>query len=142
MNWRRWWDDFCYELKLEARQSFNALMDASTWIVALALIAFGAEIYFGMRIAMRYDTLMQIWGMRGARCRILSNQQYLTLIYIFFTFGISMAYCLGRIMNYLSARKRNAPPDVIRSQGFWALLCFIAVEGIGGVAIALLTVWC
>ncbi|MDR3055855.1 MAG: hypothetical protein LBU53_10745 [Zoogloeaceae bacterium] len=142
MSVQRWWDDFCYELKLEARQAFHSLMDASTWIMALALIAFGAEIYFGMQIAMRYDTLMQIWGMRGTRCHILTNRQYLILIYILFTFGIAMAYCLGRIVNYLSARKQNARPDEVRRQGFWALLCFLAAEAIGGVAMVLLTVWC
>lgn len=142
MSLHRWWDDFCYELKLEARQMLDALMDASTWIMALALVAFGVEIYFGMLIAMRYDTLMQIWGMRGTRCRILTNRQYLTLIYILFTFGIAMAYCLGRIVNYLSARRQNARPDEVRRQGFWALLCFLAAETVGGVAMALLTMWC
>ncbi|MDR1889962.1 MAG: hypothetical protein LBQ81_11390 [Zoogloeaceae bacterium] len=142
MNLQRWWDDFYYELKLEARQAFNTLMDASTWIVILALAAFGVEIYFGMRIAMRYDTLIQLWGAPGTRCRILSNQQYLTLIYILFTFGIAMVYCMGRIMNYLSARRRNAAPAEIRRQGFLALLCCVAAEAVGGVAMVLLTVWC
>jgi hypothetical protein len=142
MNLQRWWDDFCYELKLEAREAFRTLMDASTWIVVLALVAFGAEIYFGMQIAIRYDTLMHTWGVRTTHCRILTNRQYLVLIYILFTFGIAMVYCMGRIMNYLSARKRNDPPAEIRHQGFMALLCCIATEAVGGVAMVLLTVWC
>jgi hypothetical protein len=147
MNLQRAWDDFCYELKLEARQTLNALMNFNTWIVIFALIAFGVEIFFGMGIAMRYDTLMrydslfQIWG-GNTRCRILSNRQYLTVIFSLFAFVIAMAYCLGRIMNYLSARKRKVPDAVIRSHGFWAAISFIATEALGGVAIGLLMIWC
>jgi hypothetical protein len=143
MKSRRWWDDFWYELKQEAHDALSMLMESSTWIMALALVAFGAEIYFGMQVALRYDTLMQTLGVRAAtRCRILSNRQYMALIYTLFTFGIAVVYCLGRVVNYLNARRHKYPPKEIRRRGFFALLYGIAAESIGGVAITLLTVWC
>lgn len=143
MSLRRWWDDFCYELKLEARDFLRLFMESSTWLVILVLAAFALEIYYGMGIALRYDSLMHLWGVRTERhCRVLSNNQYLALIYILFSFGIAMAYCMGRLVNYISARKQKRPRQEVHRLAWITLICALAAELLGGVAILLLVRWC
>jgi hypothetical protein len=143
MSLQRWWDDFCYELKLEARDFLRMLMESSTWLVILVLALFGLEIYFGMGIALRYDSLMHLWGVRTERyCRVLDNSQYLLLIYLLFTFGVTMVYGMGCLVNYINARKQRRSPEEIRRRAWTTLLCVLAAEALGGVAMLLLVRWC
>jgi hypothetical protein len=143
MSLRRWWDDFYYELKLEARDFLRLCMASSTWLVILALAAFGLEIYFGMGIALRYDSLMHLWGVRAERyCRVLGNPQYLVLSYLLFAFGIAMAYCMGCLVNYINARKERRAQGEIRRLAWITLACALAAETLGGVAMLLLIRWC
>ncbi|MDR1350747.1 MAG: hypothetical protein LBJ59_08255 [Zoogloeaceae bacterium] len=143
MSLQRWWDDFRYELKLETRDFLRMLMESSTWLVILALAAFGLEIYFGMGIALRYDSLMHLWGVRPERyCRVLNNSQYLALIYILFAFGIAMAYCMGCLVNYINARKQKRSQQEIHRRAWITLVCALAAESLGGVAMWLLVRWC
>jgi Na+-driven multidrug efflux pump len=143
VNLQRWWDDFCYELRLEARDFLRMFMESSTWLVILVLAVFGAEIYFGMGIALRYDSLMHLWGVRADHyCRVLSNGQYLTLIYLLFAFGVTMVYGMGCLVNYITARKQRRAPEEIRRRAWIALVCVLAAESLGGVAMLLLVRWC
>ena len=143
MSLRRWWMDFRYELRLEARDLLRMFMESSTWLVILVLAVFGAEIYFGMGIALRYDSLMHLWGVRTERyCRVLSNPQYLMLIYLLFAFGVTMVYGMGCLVNYINARKQRRAREEIRRRAWITLLCVLGAESLGGVAMLLLVRWC
>ncbi|MDR0529774.1 MAG: hypothetical protein LBG69_09230 [Zoogloeaceae bacterium] len=143
MNLQRWWDDFCYELHAEIKRQIELFSRLTTWLVIAALLAFAIELYFGMMIALRYDRLMLLLGVRIPRCRILTNWQYLTLVYILFASGVSMMYCMGSLVSWLKARDhRRQYEKEVRRLGWITLALVLLTEGIGALAIALLLYWC
>ena len=106
------------------------------------LAAFGVVMFFGMRIALRYDGLMHLLGVQLRHCRTLSNPQYLGLMYMLFFFAIAMVYCLGNLANYLGERGKGRYGRESRRLAVHALLGGIAALLVGGGATAILAYWC
>ncbi|MCL2075445.1 MAG: hypothetical protein FWH15_03205 [Betaproteobacteria bacterium] len=140
-RWQRWWDDFWYELILEIKRIIRVFMRPMTWIVIVALTAFLIELYFGMIVALRYDGLMHLFGLRTTRCRILENWQYLIIIYSLFASGVLLLYCMGNFVNWLRARARRYKEEA-RRLAWKTLASAIGVELIGGLTIWMLLDWC
>jgi uncharacterized membrane protein len=139
---KRWLDDFLYDLEQELRTLGRALVNPHTWIVTGVLILFGILIYFGMRIALRYDSLMFFLGADISLCRTLANHQYAGLIYLLFFFAIAIVYCLGSLMNYLSERNRGKYAYNTRRLAIHTLLGGVAALLIGALATGILHYWC
>lgn len=138
----RWLTEFANELGHELRLIGRMFLQPSTWIVIAVLAAFGIVMYFGMRIALRYDGLMHLLGVSLQHCRTLGNGQYLGLIYLLFFFAISIIYCLGNLANYLSERNKEKYGRDTRRLAVHALLGGVGAILVAGVAIGLLTYWC
>jgi len=142
-KWRRWWDDFWYELTAEFKRIIALFLRPVTWIVIAALAAFLAELYYGMIVALRYDILMHLLGVQTSRCRVLENWQYLMIIYVIFASVVALMYCLGNFVEWVRAREhvRQYPKEAKRL-AWKTFFSAIAVECIGGLAIWMLLTWC
>lgn len=138
----RWLSEFFGEVAHELRLIGRMFLQPSTWIVIAVLAAFGIVVYFGMRIALRYDGLMHLLGVSLQHCRTLSNSQYLGLIYLLFFFAMAIIYCLGNLANYLSERNKEKYGRDTRRLAVHALLGGVGAIFVAGIAIGLLTYWC
>jgi len=138
----RWLGEFFDEVAHELRLIWRMFLQPSTWIVIAVLAAFGVVMFFGMRIALRYDGLMHLLGVQLRHCRTLSNPQYLGLMYMLFFFAIAMVYCLGNLANYLGERGKGRYGRESRRLAVHALLGGIAALLVGGGATAILAYWC
>jgi hypothetical protein len=133
-----WRAEIAHELRLIGRM----LRSPASWIVLGVLAAFGLVMYFGMRIALRYDTLMYLLGMPVQLCRSLSNGQYLALIYMVFFFGLAIVHCLGNLIHYLSEREHPHYGRASRRLALHAALGGLAALLIGILSTLLLAYWC
>jgi len=131
-------DELGHELRLIGRM----FLQPSTWIVIAVLSAFGVVVYFGMRIALRYDGLMHLLGVQVRICRTLSNGQYLGLIYMLFFFAIAIIYCLGNLANYFGERGKGKYGRETRRLAVHALLGGVAALLVGGASTGILAYWC
>lgn len=138
----RWLAEFCGAVAHELRLIGRMFMQPSTWIVIAVLAAFGIVMYFGMRIALRYDGLMHLLGVSLQHCRTLNNAQYLGLIYLLFFFAMAIVYCLGNLANYLGERDKARYGRDVRRLAVHAFLGGVAALFVAGIAIGLLTYWC
>jgi len=142
-KWQRWWDDFCYELNAEFKRVLALFRRPVTWIAIGALVALLVELYYGMSVALRYDALMHMLGLRTLRCRVLENWQYLMIIYVIFASVVALMYCLGNFVEWVRAREqiRQYPKDAKRL-AWKAFFSVIGVGCIGALAIFMLLGWC
>jgi hypothetical protein len=142
-RWRRWWDDFWYELVFELRRLVELFSRPTTLIVIIGLVVFVIELYYGMIVALRYDTLMHLLGVQTKRCQLLANWQYLLIIYTVFASVVTLLYCMGSFVDWLRAREhlRNHPEE-IRRLGWRTISFAVAVECFGGLAMWMLLGWC
>lgn len=130
------------EIACELRLIGRMLRSPATWVVLGVLAAFGVVMYFGMRIALRYDTLMYLLGMPVQLCRSLNNVQYLALIYMVFFFGVAIVHCLGNLIHYLGEREHRHYGRASRRLAIHAALGGLAAILIGILSILLLAYWC
>ena len=138
----RWLSEFFAEVAHELRLIGRMFLQPSTWIVIAVLAAFGIVMYFGMRIALRYDGLMHLLGVSLQHCRTLSNPQYLGLLYLLFFFGIAIVYCLGNLANYFTEQDKQKYGHDTRRLAVHAFLGGITALLVAGLTIGLLTYWC
>lgn len=138
----RWLSEFFGEVAHELRLIGRMFLQPSTWIVIAVLAAFGVVMYFGMRIALRYDGLMHLLGVHVRHCRSLNNGQYLGLIYMLFFFALAIIYCLGNLANYFTERSKNRYGKETRRLAAHATLGGVGAVAIGGAATGILAYWC
>lgn len=142
-KWYRWWDDFWYELNAEFKRLVALFMRPMTWLVIGGLAALLAALYYGMILALRYDTLMHLLGVTTLKCRVLKNWQYLMLIYAILASAVALMYLLGNFVTWARAREHARQyPQESRSMAWKTFISVIGLACVGGLVIGMLLIWC